>query len=348
MAASVRLGITHDFLKPDGTLGFAGIGLDLLQADRRIEYEFLPDYGTELPPSVAEEFDALLVLAPRVTAATLDGCRRLAIVARFGVGYDSVDVVACTRNDVVLTITPSGVRRPVAVAALTLLLAAAHKLLIKDRMTRAGRWHEKLDAMGVGLTGRTLGLIGLGNIGREILRLAAPLDMQHLAHDPFVTPEAAEASGARWCPLEVLLEESDFVCLCCALTPQTHHLLDAQRLARMKPTAFLINVARGPIVDQAALTRALQQGRIAGAALDVFEQEPIAAGDPLLSLDNVILSPHAICWTDELFRGNGQAALQSILDVAAGRVPRDVVNRDVLQRPGWKKKLNGLAQRCGG
>src|SRR4029079_19544637 len=114
--------------------------------------------------------------------------------------------------------------------------------------------------------------------------------------------------------------------ICCALTPQTHHLLNAERLSLLKPSAFLINVARGPIVDQAALTRVLQERRIAGAALDVFEQEPIATGDPLLALDNSIVSPHAICWTDELFRGNGQAACRSILDVAAGRTPADVVN----------------------
>src|SRR5207249_6345595 len=137
--------------------------------------------------------------------------------------------------------------------------------------------------------------------------------------------------------------QSDFVCICCALTPQTHHLLNADRLSRMKPTSFLINVARGLIVDQSALTRSLEQRRIAGAALDVFEKEPIDADDPLLALDNVIVAPHAICWTDELFRGNGQAACRSILDVAAGRVPQDVVNCDVLAQAGLKEKLARFA-----
>src|SRR5262249_12914533 len=136
-----------------------------------------------------------------------------------------------------------------------------------------------------------------------------------------------------------VLSQADFVCICCALTPQTHHLLNAERLARIKRTAFLINVARGPIVDQAALTRLLQNRQISGAALDVFEHEPLDAKDPLLSLDNVIVSPHAICWTDELFRGNGQAACRSVLDVAAGRVPQDVVNREVIAQPGLKEKL---------
>jgi D-3-phosphoglycerate dehydrogenase len=135
------------------------------------------------------------------------------------------------------------------------------------------------------------------------------------------------------------------VCICCALTPDTHHLLNRERLTLMKPTAFLINVARGPIVDQQALTTVLRERRIAGAALDVFEKEPIDADDPLLKLDNVLLSPHAICWTDELFRGNGQAACRSILDVASGRVPQDVVNRDVLGQVALQQKLTRFTPR---
>jgi phosphoglycerate dehydrogenase-like enzyme len=338
-----RVGITYDFLKPDGSLGFGDIGLDLLAENSNIQYEFLPDNCIEVPASVANQFDSLLVLAPRITAATLAGSERLTLVARFGVGYDNVDVLACTQNDVLLTITPSGVRRPVAVSALTLLLALAHKLPAKDRLTREGRWGDKLQHMGIGLTGRTLGLLGLGNIGREIVRIAAPLEMRCVAFDPHVPADMARASGAELLGLDDLLKQSDFVCVCCALTPDTHHLLNGKRLAQMKQTAFVINVARGPIIDQRALTAALQQRRLAGAALDVFEKEPIEADDPLLSLDNVILSPHAICWTDELFRGNGQAACRSILDVASGRVPQDVVNRDVLAQEGLRRKLARFA-----
>lgn len=339
MSKAFRLGLTRDFLKPDGSLGFGDIGLDLLAQNKRIEREFLPDYGSELPAELSAEFDALLVLAPRVTAATVTGGNRLAIVARFGVGYDTVDVPACTNSDVVLTITPSGVRRPVAVSALALLLGLTHKLLAKDRMTREGRWGEKLSEMGVGLTGRTFGLIGLGNIGREILRVTAPLEMRTVAFDPFVSNADAQAMNVQLTTLDTLLEQSDFVCISCALTADTHHLLNATRLALMKPTAFLINVARGPIIDQNALTDVLRNRRIAGAALDVFEKEPIDPDDPLLKLDNVLLSPHAVCWTDELFLGNGQAACRSILDVAAGRIPDGVVNREVLTRPAFLKKL---------
>ena len=342
MPRPFRVGLTRDFLKPDGSVGFGDVGLEVLAQNTRIEREFLPDCGSELPVEVANQFDALLVLAPRVTAATLEGCDRLSLVARFGVGYDNVDVAACTRNNVMLTITPAGVRRPVAVSALTLLLALSHKLLAKDRLTREGRWKEKLSEMGVGLTGRTLGLIGLGNIGREILRVVAPLEMRHVAYDPFVSPADAQGSGVELLSLDGLLEQSDFVCVCCALTPETHHLLNAERLGRMKSSAFLINVARGPIIDQQALTTVLRERRIAGAALDVFEKEPIESSDPLLGFDNVILSPHAICWTDELFRGIGQEACRGILDVAAGRLPQNVVNRDVLSQPGLIQKLAAL------
>jgi D-3-phosphoglycerate dehydrogenase len=260
-------------------------------------------------------------------------------VARFGVGYDNVDVLACTANNVMLTITPDGVRRPVASSVLAFLLALAHRLPTKDRLTREGRWSERLDYMGHGLIGKTLGVIGLGNIGREVFRLAAPLDMRHVGHDPLVTPAQAAASGIQWLPLDELLATADYVVICCALTKETEHLLNAARLEQMKPTAFLINVARGPIVDQAALTHVLQQRKIAGAALDVFEQEPIDPRDPLIMLDNVILAPHAICWTDECFLNNGRSAIRSVLDYASGRAPQFVVNRDVLDQPAMQAKL---------
>jgi phosphoglycerate dehydrogenase-like enzyme len=175
-----------------------------------------------------------------------------------------------------------------------------------------------------------LGIIGLGNVGRELAELARPLGLRIIAHDPWVEPEAATRVGVGLVSLEDLLRQSDYVCVCCALTEKTRHLLDEERLTLMKPSAYLINVARGAIVDQAALTRRLAERRIAGAGLDVFEREPIDPADPLLDLDNVILAPHAICWTDECFRLNGQSAVASLIDVAARRVPRHVVNPEAL------------------
>ncbi|MDA0747407.1 MAG: NAD(P)-dependent oxidoreductase [bacterium] len=345
MSSIFRVGVTHDFLKADGTLGFGDIGLGLLEGTDGVEWTFLKDQGGELRPEQVQGFDALLVLGPQVSAATMEGADRLAVVARFGVGYDNVDVEACTRNGVLLTITPDGVRRPVATSALAFLLALSHKMLIKDRLIRTGRWAEKMDHMGTGLSGRSLGLIGLGNIGREVFALARPLGMRHLAYDPYVTPADAAEAGAEWMDLETLLRTSDFVCICCALTPDTHHLINAKRLEMMKETAYLINVARGPIVDQKALTDALSKQQIQGAALDVFEQEPVDSRDALLGLENVILAPHAICWTDECFLGIGRSACGSILDVAAGREPKNVVNRNVVDHPRVKQNLRRFANR---
>ncbi|HEX2326580.1 MAG TPA: NAD(P)-dependent oxidoreductase [Chloroflexota bacterium] len=348
MAEPFRVGVTRDFLKPDGTLAHGDIGLGLLDQARGVEWGFLAEDTAELPAEHLRGYDALLVLAPRVTAASLEGADRLALLARFGVGYDSVDVPACTARDVLLTITPDGVRRPVAAAVLTLLLALTHKLLVKDRLTRAGRWAEKLDHMGQGVTGRTLGIIGLGNIGRDIVTLARPFGMRFLAFDPYLTPEQGAAAGAELVDLSELLRRSDYVSVNCALTPETRHLLDARRLALMKPTAYLINTARGPIVDQQALYEALRDGRLAGAGLDVFEQDPVDPGDPILTLDSVIVAPHAICWTDECFLGIGRSACESILDVAAGRVPRYVVNREALDRPTLREKLRRYGARSEG
>jgi D-3-phosphoglycerate dehydrogenase len=335
-----RVGLTRDFLKPDGSIGFGDIGLDLF-ASAGIAWEFLPHLDAEILPEHARDYDGLLVLAPRVSSRTVQGVGRLRIVARFGVGYDNVDVAACTQAGILLTITPEGVRRPVAVAALTFLLALSHKLLVKDRLTREGRWADKLNFIGQGVTGRTLGIIGLGNIGRELAMLAKPFDLRILAHDPWVDANHAAGAGVRLVSLDDLLRQADYVCICCALTPQTHHLFNESRLGLMKKTAYLINVARGPIVDQQALLHALRTGQIQGAGLDVFEQEPIAPDDPILTLDNVILSPHALCWTDECFGLNGRSAIMSLIDVARGIAPRNVVNRDALAH----ERLRYLRQR---
>ncbi|MEX2142002.1 MAG: NAD(P)-dependent oxidoreductase [Pirellulales bacterium] len=335
MPERFQIGVTRDFLKPDDSLGFGDIGLSLLDADPNVAWSFLPVNEPVLRPELITPYDGLLVLAPQVSAATLEGADRLRIVARFGVGYDNVDVEACTRHGVALTITPDGVRRPVAVAVMTFLLALSHKLLIKDRLTREGRWAEKLDYMGQGVTGRTLGIVGLGNIGREVLRLATPFELRRLAFDPHVSTESVRGLNVDLVSLEDLLRESDYVAICCALTPETRHLINAPRLRLMKPTSYLINVARGPVVDQQALTQMLQEHAIAGAGLDVFEQEPIDPADPLLKLDNVIVAPHGVCWTDECFLNIGKNACQSLLDVAAGRRPKHVVNSAAFDHPRW-------------
>jgi D-3-phosphoglycerate dehydrogenase len=335
-----RVGLTRDFLSPDGSLGFGDIGLSLLDGKQSISYEFLAENARELSADQIRNYEALAVLAPRINAATLEGADHLAVIARYGVGYDSVDVGACTKHGVALTITPDGVRRPVAAVVMTFLLALTHRLFDQDRALRAGEgWSRKLELMGFGLTGKKLGLIGLGNIGSEVVRLAAPFDLKPIAHDPYVDPARAVELGVELVDLDTLLSTADFVVVLCTFTPETHHLLNAERLGLMKPSAFLINTARGPIVDQLALTNALSERRIRGAALDVFEQEPVDPNDPLFALDNVIVTPHALCWTDEWAYITGRSAMESILAIASGNVPKYVVNKEVVDIPAFQEKL---------
>jgi phosphoglycerate dehydrogenase-like enzyme len=201
--------------------------------------------------------------------------------------------------------------------------------------------------MGVGLVGRTLGSVGIGNIGAEMFRMAKPFDMKFIAHDPFADKTVAAELGIELVSLEDVFRRADVLSVNCPLTPDTHHLVNAERLALMKPTAYLINTARGPIVDQKALTRVLQERKIAGAGLDVFEVEPVPADEPILKLDNVILAPHALCWTDQCFAGNGAADVKAVLDVMKGQVPRGVVNRAVLDSPRFKARLEAYKARYG-
>jgi len=327
-----RIGITRDTLREDGTSIFDPLALEIFEREH-LQWEFLHENVRDLTAAHAAAYDALCVLNPRVTAATVSGPdRKVQIVARMGVGYDSVDVAACTANGVILTNTPDGVRRPVATSILLLILALSHKLLTKDRITRAGRWAETTMHMGVGLTGKTVGSIGLGNIGSELFRLLAPLNLVHIAYDPYAKSEDAEKLGVRLTDKDTVLRESDFVCINTPLTPETRHMIGERELSLMKPTAYLINTARGPIVEERALHAALAARHIAGAALDVFEQEPIGAAHPFVGLDNVILTPHSICWTDEFFRNNAESAFRSVVAVARGETPTFVVNRDVLKR----------------
>ena len=274
---------------------------------------------------------------------------RLTAVARFGVGYDTVDVDACTKAGIALVITPDGVRRPVAVSVITFMLALTGKLLTKDRLTReaASGYAKRSDHMGVGLVGRTLGSLGIGNIGAEVFRMAKPFDMKFIAHDPYADKKVAAELGVELVGIEDLFGRADILSVSCPLTPHTHHIVNAERLAMMKPTAFLINTARGPIVDQKALTEVLQARRIAGAGLDVLEQEPPDADDPILELDNVILAPHALCWTDQCFAGNGAADVRAVIEIQHGREPRGVVNREVLASDHWKERLADFRERFG-
>ena len=331
MAVSFRVGVTGDIRNARGEPVFGREPLQALNTAPGLEWEWLPAGLREITPDIAAAYDAIYVNSPRVPAAAVARADlRLKLVSRHGVGYDSVDVPAMTRAGVLVANTPNAVPRPVATIALLFVLALSHRLLAKDRITRAGRWSDRLELMGTGLTGRTLGVIGAGRIGEELLRMAKVFDLRLLAADPYAETLELAYIGARKVPLEELMMEADFIAVTCLLNEETRHLVGAAQLARMKPSAYLINVARGPVVDEKALYAALAGRRIAGAGLDVFEEEPTPADNPILKLDNVIVTPHSLCWTDELFDNIARTAIGAALAVHAGRRPEFLVNPEAL------------------
>ncbi|MEQ8335471.1 NAD(P)-dependent oxidoreductase [Nisaea sp.] len=317
-----RIGTTRDLLTASGKPAFNEAAFEELQGNPDIEWEWIPEDVSEITPDIAARYDGLHVNLPRVTAASVarDDCR-VKIIARNGVGFDTVDVAACAAKGITVTNTPFAIRRPVAVAALTLIFALSGKLFTKDRIVREGRWNDRVEHMGIGLTGRRLGLIGAGGIGRELIPLARPFFREVQVYDPYIDAGLLTGLGAVKCSFEELVSEADFVVVACPLNNETHHLMNAAAFEQMKPTACFINVARGPIHDEAALCAALTSGQIAAAGLDVTEVEPIAPDSPLLGMTNTIVTPHALCWTDECFEDIARTALRSIVEVSLGRNP---------------------------
>jgi D-3-phosphoglycerate dehydrogenase len=345
-----KVALSGDFRKADGSPTYPSFDLSPLTGNPEVELVHVDAVDGVMPAEGLAGCDALILLVPKFTAASIPADGRLAVVARFGVGYDSVDVPACTAGGIALCITPDGVRRPVAVSILTFILALTQKLLIKDRLCRKGPtgWAQRSDHMGEGLVGKTLGQLGMGNIGAEVFRLAGPFGLRFIAHDPYQDPKVAAELGVELVGLEELFRCSDYLSVSVPLSEATHHIVGDRLLALMKPTAYVINTARGPVVDQRALHRALVAGAIAGAGLDVFEAEPCPADEPILQLDNVVLAPHALCWTDECFAGTGAADVRAVLEAMHGRVPAGIVNKDVVNQTVWRGKLAALGARFGG
>lgn len=317
-----RIGTTRDLLTASGKPAFNAAAFEELQGNPDIEWEWIPEDVSEITPDIAARYDGLHVNLPRVTATSVarDDCR-VKIIARNGVGFDTVDVAACAAKGITVTNTPFAIRRPVAVAALTLIFALSGKLFTKDRIVREGRWNDRVEHMGIGLTGRRLGLIGAGGIGQELIPLARPFFREVLVNDPYVDADLYARLGAVKRSFDEVVSESDFVVVACPLNDETRHLMNAAAFGKMKPTACFINVARGPIHDEAALCAALTSGQIAAAGLDVTEVEPIAPDSPLLGMTNTIVTPHALCWTDECFEDIARTALRSIVQVSLGRDP---------------------------
>jgi phosphoglycerate dehydrogenase-like enzyme len=219
------------------------------------------------------------------------------------------------------------------------MIALGHHLRMKDILVRTGRWDERSRYMGRELRDRTFGAIGLGGIGRATVALLQGFGMKTpLAFDPHIDARTAELAGARKVALDELLAEADFVSIHCPLTDQTRGLIGRRELALMKSDAYLINTARGGIVDEDELYSALELHLIAGAALDCFAAEPVTRPHRFGQLDNVLLAPHSIAWTNELFRDIGRSVCQGMLDLSLGKLPRGVINPQVVDRPGFQEK----------
>jgi phosphoglycerate dehydrogenase-like enzyme len=360
MVTVFHVALTGDFLDETGRPAYGDAGLELLSSCPFLRHRYLLEhapragdsdywkrfYSLEVTPEQLAGVNGLVVLRPWLKRPTVAAAAEdLVVVGRSGAGYDKIDVAACTEFGVALFNVPLALNHPTASAALLLMLALAKRLFAQERVARSGRWELQSQVMGSELQGRTLGIIGLGHSGRELVRLAAPFAMRVLAYSPSAEPEMARSLGVRLTSLEEVLREADFVSLHCRLTERTRGLLGRRQLALMKPSAYLVNVARGELADQEALTEALQERRIAGAGLDVFDQEPLPAGDPLTQLDNVILTPHWLASTTDVWAATGKAMAEGILRAASGEVPNDVVNPVVLDQPAFRKKLARFARR---
>jgi len=285
--------------------------------------EFLPE---------AEDCDALLnTYAGPITADVMTGMPKCRIIARYGIGVDTIDLKAATEAGIIVTNNPSYCIEEVAEHAMALLLSAARKILFYDRTVREGRWELPPGKPLFRVAGRTLGLVGFGNIARAVAMRAAAFGMRVLFFDPFVAAGQFQVPGEKQEFFEVL-ERADFVALHPPLLPQTLGMMNDEAFARMKPTAVLINCARGPIVDTQALVRALDGGRIAGCALDTTDPEPLPDPHPLRNRDNVTITPHAAWYSEQAMVGLQSGAPGEVRRVLTGQWPVHVVNAAVKGR----------------
>lgn len=277
------------------------------------------------------DVDAVWAGGDPYTEKVIRSAKKLRIIARDGVGLDRVDMKAATEAGIVVTIAPT-VCESVADLSLALILCVARKILVSDRAVRAQEWGLRRKFIGRDVHGATLGIIGLGRIGSGVARRARGFNMHVLAYDPYLKPEAAEELGVECVDLDTLLRSSDIVAVHAPLTKETRGMIGEREIGLMKEGAFIVNVARGAIIDEAALIKALKEGRLAGAGLDVLELEPPSPDNPLLKMENVVLTPHMGNETKEAFRRVSFQAVEEVISVLEGRTPQNMVNPEALKK----------------
>jgi len=282
----------------------------------------------------AGDADALIVRSAKITRRIIEGAKKLKAVASLRVGVDNIDVKAATERGVFVINPPGANADSVADHTFALILVLARNLLRLDSGLRCGNWgvRDMMLPYNIELHGKTLGVIGFGAIGRRVSTRAKAFQMKIVAYDPYLPRERFDAEGVEIVDLETLLSRSDVVTIHIPLTEETYHMISEKELRQMKRTAFLINTSRGGIVDDETLVRALQEGWIAGAGLDVFEREPIPLGNPLLELRNVVVTPHSAALAREARARTMVTLAQDIVRALSGEAPQNLVNRDVRRR----------------
>lgn len=299
------------------------VGADLVEGQCRCEDEVL---------SLSSGADAILNTYAPITEKVINALERCRVIVRFGIGVDNVAVDAATRRGIMVANTTDYCIGEVADQAMSFLLAFARGLFPAGKVARDSAWElSRLPTLNR-LEGQVLGLIGLGHIGRAVATRARAFGLKILVYDPYVTGEAAQNLGAQLVNLATLLDQADYVSIHVPLKKETQGMIGADAFSKMKRTAYLINVARGKIVDQTALCAALQQKQIAGAGLDVLEIEPPMPDDPVRSLDNVILTPHSAWYSEQSRAEMRRRAVGQVVSVLKGELPYSLVNREVVER----------------
>ena len=287
------------------------------------------------PAAVLKELDGVQGIIVRVAGCPreiIEAAPDLKVIAKHGVGPDNIDVAAATERGILVLNTPDANAVSVAEHTVAAISALAKRVTYMDRAMRSGNWKARGELKAIDLEGKVLGLVGTGRIGTQVaLKARAAFNMQVIAYDPFVKPEVAAENGITLVSeLAQVFSDADVVSLHTPLTPQTRNLVSADLLSAMKPTAFLVNFARGEVVDEAALIEILRNEKIAGAALDVFQQEPPALDNPLFQLDNVLLSPHSAAQTKECVIRMSTTTAQGVIDALTGVRPRYIFNPEAL------------------
>ncbi|MEO8255787.1 MAG: C-terminal binding protein [Acidobacteriota bacterium] len=299
------------------------------------ELELAPSATPEAIMKIAAGADALLVTYAKITADMIGQMGRCRIISRFGIGVDNVDLTAATGSGIVVTKVPDYCIDEVSDHAMALLLTVGRKIALANGHVQDGRWEMPAVVPIHRLRGGVLGLVGFGRIPQLVAPKAKAFGLQVIAFDPYAPADAFVREGVEQVELPELLRRSDYVSIHTPLLPETRGLFNAEAFRQMKPTAYLINTARGPIVDEAALAAALDAGQVAGAALDVMPQEP-PAGSPLLGRENVIITPHTSFYSEESLLELQRKAAEEVAAVLTGRPPRNPVNPDALQSPKFK------------